>query len=308
MLDMDLAFKNVSAFCRGTGKLLGVASWRPFSLDRVGGDLGDALRGLPLQGGSDELHFVLGKREGGYSYDRMEKMPHLLVAGTTGSGKSVFINSLLVSLLSRHTPSTLQLGLVDPKQVEFACYGTLPHLVGGGVATSVFEAIPIIDWAVDEMERRLHILTSARVKDLSSYNASVSDSRKLSRVVLVIDEFADIILGAVTKEEKEAVKRFEVGLTRLAQKARAAGIHLVLSTQKPITKVVTTVLKGNIPARVAFRVSNATDSRVILDEGGADLLGGRGEMLFKSPYGGSPVKLRGVWVPDVDIYNHIEGD
>lgn len=307
MLDMDLAFKNVSAFCRGTGKMLGIASWKPFPLERVGGDLGEALRGLPEQGSSDELHFVLGKSGGSYRYDRMEKMPHLLVAGTTGSGKSVFINSLLVSLLSRHTPDTLQLGLVDPKQVEFACYGTLPHLVGGGVATSVFEAMPIINWAVDEMERRLDILTGARVKDLSSYNAKVPEGKKLSRVLLVVDEFADMILGAVTKEEKEEVKQFEVGLTRLAQKARAAGIHLLLSTQKPITKVVTTVLKGNIPARVAFKVSNATDSRVILDEGGADLLGGRGEMLFKSPYGGSPIKLRGAWVPDEDIFNHIEG-
>jgi len=307
MFDLEKAASNVSAICRGVGKVMGIAPWRPRIMEDLSPDLRLALARMPLQGTSDELHYVLGHDgSGSYRYERMDKMPHLMVAGTTGSGKSVFINGLLVSLLSRHTPATLKLGLIDPKQVEFACYGSLPHLIGG-VATDCSSALPIVQWAVEEMERRLVLLVRQRVKDMASYNASVVETRRLPRVVLVVDEFADIILGAVTKEEKEEVKAFEVSLTRLAQKARAVGIHLILSTQKPTVKVVTSILKGNIPARVALKVANASDSRVIVDTKGAEELNGKGDMLFQAPTGGSLERLQGVWVPDSDIFNVVEG-
>lgn len=268
----------------------------------------DVFNNFPIHQNMSELSYILGTINGTIRYERLDKMPHLLVAGTTGSGKSVFINGILATLLLQHTPRTLRIGLVDPKMVEFAAYSDLPHLIGGKIAHGATDALPIIDYCVHEMERRLELMVAKRVKDLESYNLRCfTPAEELPRIVLVIDEFADIVLGAVTKEEKELVKRFERGLTRLAQKARATGIHLILATQKPITAVVTTVLRSNIPARVALKVSTAGDSRVIMDEPGAEALYGRGDLFYRSPTGGAVKRVQGVWIEDSDLDLIIRG-
>lgn len=299
MFDFSLACSSVASVCRSTDKVAGMVPWTPSDV------LPDLVGFMPKQVASDELHFVLGKdRDGYYVYDGLERMPHLLVAGTTGSGKSVFLNGLLASLLLRHTPSTLSLTIVDPKMVEFSCYRSLPHLFSP-VCFEVESAVSAVEGLVDVMEDRLYRMMQVGAKDLSSYNALVKDP--LARHVVVIDEFADIILGAVTKEQKALVKRFELGLTRLAQKARAAGIHLILATQKPTVQVVTSVLRSNIPARVALKVSTAGDSRVIMDEKGAEELAGKGDLYFRSPTQSHAKRLQGVWVSDHDIMSVIKG-
>lgn len=294
-----LAKARVGAFVRRS--VLGI--WEPLGASSIADEgMRAALMGLPSEGGPDALWFTMGKTQRKYRYECLEQMPHLLVAGTTGSGKSVFLNGLLASLLIRHTPETLVLGLVDPKFVEFASYRKLPHLRGRGVISDVEGAIDLFQWAVQEMDNRLERMVDKGVKSLSAYNAKVS-SGKMSRVVLVVDEFADLIMGSSRAEGQE----FKTLITRIAQKARAAGIHLVLATQKPIVKVVDTLLKGNIPARVAFRVTNESESRVIMDVKGAEELRGRGDMYFKSPFERTAERLQGVWFPDSDLEKIISG-
>lgn len=290
MFDLALARDRVVRLAQQA-----VMGWRPLA-DGLPEGLGD----MPDYGGSDALWFLMGKGPSGYRYECLDQMPHLLVAGTTGSGKSVFLNGLLSSLLVRHDPSTLLLGLVDPKRVELSMYKRLPHLGGRGVCSDIDSALGLMRWAVDEMERRLDLLERKEVKNLASYNAL---GYSLPRVVLVVDEFADLIMGSGKAEGLE----FKLCITRLAQKARACGIHLVLATQKPIVKVVDSLLKGNIPARVAFRVTNEVESRVILDGKGAESLQGKGDMLFKSPVENKLERLRGVWISDDDVRRVVRG-
>lgn len=264
------------------------------------------LADLPGFVDKDALWFVLGQGRKETRFECLDLMPHLLVAGTTGSGKSVFLNVLLASLLVRHGPDSLRIGLVDPKMVEFAMYRSLPHLLGGVIPDDIEGASVLMAGAVDQMQKRLELFVRMGVKDLASYNKVSKE--KLPRWVLVVDEFADLIMASKKdKVTKGFGESFERDIVRIAQKARATGIHLVLSTQKPIVKVVDTLLKGNIPSRVAFKVANRTDSKVILDEDGAERLMGKGDMLFKSVMDPDLEHLQGVYLNDSDLRRVIAG-
>jgi S-DNA-T family DNA segregation ATPase FtsK/SpoIIIE len=221
------------------------------------------------------------------------RMPHLLVAGATGSGKSVFLNALLASLLFQATPDTLKLVLIDPKRVELARFGQLPHLVAG-VVTDPAEAVGALRWAVAEMERRYRQFAEVGARDRAGFNAqSPAGEAPMPAIVVVIDELADLMMTA--PEEVEPL------LTRLAQMARATGIHLVVATQRPSTDVITGLIKANFPTRVAFAVASGIDSRVILDQQGAETLLGRGDMLYQPPDQPHMRRLQGVWLSDAEI-------
>lgn len=301
MLDLLDAGLKVSQFVtRKIDRL--VNGWQVLE----GGDIPSVLSDLPGTEDRDALWFVLGRGRKETRFECLDHMPHLLVAGTTGSGKSVFLNVLLASLLVRHGPDSLRIGLVDPKMVEFAMYRDLPHLLWGVIPDDVEGASVLMAGAVDQMQKRLELFVRMGVKDLSSYNKVSKE--KLPRWVLVVDEFADLIMAS--KKDREAKgygESFERDIVRIAQKARATGIHLVLSTQKPIVKVVDTLLKGNIPSRVAFKVANRMDSKVILDEDGAERLMGKGDMLFKSVMDPDLEHLQGVYLNDSDLRRVIAG-
>ena len=217
-------------------------------------------------------------------------MPHLLIAGATGSGKSVCLNSILASLLLRNDPGGLQLVLVDPKQVELSIYSGLPHLARP-ISTAPGDALDALEWACDEMNRRYAALRHQGVR-------SINDTRgRFPRLFLVIDELADLMLTS-----RSLKKEVESCIVRIAQLGRAAGVHLIVATQRPTTNVLTGLIKANIPARIAFAVASDTDSRVILDSGGAETLAGRGDGLFLCPDAcGHVERFRAAYTPDEDI-------
>ncbi|MFN2115475.1 MAG: DNA translocase FtsK 4TM domain-containing protein [Anaerolineae bacterium] len=220
-------------------------------------------------------------------------MPHLLVAGATGSGKSVCVDALLASLLFQNTPDTLRLVLVDPKRVELSRYAKLPHLVSS-VVTDVEEVVGALRWVVDEMDRRYKLFAERGVRDLTSHNdRSPAGEAPLPVLAIVIDELADLMLTAPTETEPL--------LTRIAQLGRATGIHLVVATQRPSTDVVTGLIKANFPSRIAFAVSSGVDSRVILDRSGAESLLGRGDMLYQAADAMGVVRAQGALVSDAEI-------
>lgn len=219
----------------------------------------------------------------------LAKMPHLLVAGTTGSGKSVFLNVAILSLLYKLQPAQVQLALIDPKRVEFSNYRAVPHLYAP-IATKLDQASGLLSSLVDEMERRYELLEEHGVKSLEAYNQEVNE--KLPYIVLVIDEVADLMMQTTDKTVSDKI-------TRLAQLARAAGIHIIMATQRPVVDIMTGLIKANMPARIAFRVESKQDSRIILDEPGAEKLKGAGECLFK--HNGVVERCQGVWVPELDI-------
>jgi len=231
----------------------------------------------------------------------LRKMPHGLIAGATGSGKSVFINSLLVSLLYKATPDEVKLLLIDPKMVELAPFNHIPHLVSP-VITDVKAATAALKWAVEEMERRYQLFAHIGVRDISRYNTLATEKRqfaqKLPYIVIVIDELADLMMMAPTEVED--------AICRIAQKARACGIHLVLATQRPSVDVITGLIKANIPTRIAFSVSSQIDSRTILDQQGAERLLGKGDMLYQGNGMSSPVRIQGTYVSDDEIESVIE--
>jgi DNA segregation ATPase FtsK/SpoIIIE, S-DNA-T family len=215
-------------------------------------------------------------------YIDLTDMPHLLIAGATGSGKSVFINTMIMSLICKKTPEELRLILIDPKQVEFAAYEDLPHLyevdgVRQKIASEPEESRKLLEVVVKEMDKRFHLLKEVHAKKIDDYNKRVDTP--LPYIVFIIDEFADLMLMCSSSNRKET----ENYIIRLTQKARAVGIHLVLATQKPLAKVMTTLIKANMPARISFSVSSSGDSRVILDENGAETLTGCGDMLYRDP-------------------------
>jgi DNA segregation ATPase FtsK/SpoIIIE, S-DNA-T family len=222
------------------------------------------------------------------------RMPHLLIAGTTGSGKSVCIAALAVCLMMNNTPDELQVALLDPKMVELVRFNGLPHLMGK-VETDTERMLAVLRWALTEMDRRYRLLETARVKDLERYNRQMRRRSKpeLPRIVIMIDELADLMMSAPDQTEHS--------LVRLAQLARATGIHLVVATQRPSTDVVTGLIKANFPARLSFTVASSVDSRVILDTGGAETLLGRGDMLYQDPEAGSPMRAQGVMVTDLEV-------
>jgi S-DNA-T family DNA segregation ATPase FtsK/SpoIIIE len=261
------------------------------------------------------LPLFLGKDTEGRSlvYDLAE-MPHLLIAGRTGTGKSVCLNAVILSLLMTRTPEECKLILIDPKMLELSEYGRIPHLMHP-VVKDMKKAEAILAWAVDKMEERYDLLSRARVRGIAGYNeltavevhrrvqpADEEERKRLVHpmpyIVIIIDEFGDLMM--MMKKEVEA------HIIRLAQKSRAAGIHLILATQKPTVDVVTGLIKSNLPARVCFQVTSRTDSRVVLDEMGADKLLGKGDMLFLQPGTSSIIRAQGTFASDEEIRRVVE--
>jgi len=259
----------------------------------------------------EPLSFAIGKDISGEAViGELNKMPHLLIAGQTGSGKSVMINTLLTSLLYRNSPSEMKLILVDPKQVEMAPYEDIPHLLTP-VITEPEKTISALKWAVNEMERRYKLLAEEKIRDIKSYNQKIQSGNKtisvpdedgneqrvdegaMPYIVIVIDELADLMM--VAARDVEAL------IVRLAQKARAVGIHLVLATQRPSVDVITGLIKANVPARIAFTVASQVDSRTILDQVGAEKLLGQGDMLLLTPSMSKPKRIQGAWVMDEEV-------
>lgn len=260
---------------------------------------------------NEPLSFAAGKDISGAPFvGELNKMPHLLVAGQTGSGKSVMINTLLCSLLYRNAPSDMKLILVDPKQVEMAPYQDIPHLLTP-VIVEPEKTMSALKWAVNEMERRYSLLADERVRDIKTYNQKVKakgqkigvadeagnvqqvDGGTMPYIVIVIDEMADLMM--VAKRDVEAL------IVRIAQKARAVGIHLVLATQRPSVDVITGLIKANVPARIAFTVASQIDSQTILDQAGAEKLLGQGDMLMKTAAMPKPKRIQGAWVTDSEV-------
>lgn len=225
------------------------------------------------------------------------KTPHALIAGATGSGKPVSINSILISLLYRNHPEELRLLLIDPKMVELAPYNGLPHLVAP-VITDVKAATQSLKWAVDEMERRFKLFAHHHVRNISAFNNKVNYDQRIPKIVIVIDELADLMMMAPQDVEQS--------IARLAQKARACGIHMLVATQRPSVNVITGLIKANIPTRIAFMVSSSVDSRTILDSGGAERLLGYGDMLYLGSGMNKPIRVQGTFVSDEEIDQVVE--
>lgn len=241
---------------------------------------------------AEPLSFAVGKDIAGEAViGELNKMPHLLIAGQTGSGKSVMINTLLTSLLYRNGPSDMRLILVDPKQVEMAPYEDIPHLLAP-IITEPEKTISALKWAVNEMERRYDLLAEQKIRDIKSYNLKMTEEA-MPYIVIVIDELADLMM--IAARDVEAL------IVRLAQKARAVGIHLVLATQRPSVDVITGLIKANVPARIAFTVASQVDSRTILDQIGAEKLLGQGDMLMLTPQMSKPRRIQGAWVTDDEV-------
>ncbi|MDR1020269.1 MAG: DNA translocase FtsK [Synergistaceae bacterium] len=227
----------------------------------------------------------------------LEELPHLLVAGTTGSGKSVFVNSCIIGLCSTRRPDELKMVLVDPKRVEMASYEKLPHILTPPV-TDPKKAVHVLGWAVREMEQRYSRFAEGRVRNLASYNELVLPKDRLPHIVIVVDELADLMMTAA--------KEVEEYICRLAQMARATGIHLILATQRPSVNVITGLIKANVPARVAFTLPSMMDSRTIIDSGGAEKLLGRGDMLFLSTQNPKPVRVQSPWIDEHSLARWIK--
>jgi S-DNA-T family DNA segregation ATPase FtsK/SpoIIIE len=248
----------------------------------------------------------------------LAKMPHVLVAGTTGSGKSVAINAMILSLLYKATPAEVRLIMVDPKMLELSVYEGIPHLLAP-VVTDMKQAANALNWCVAEMEKRYRLMSKVGVRNLAGFNQKIKDAEKagqkipnpfsltpeepepleaLPLIVVVIDELADLMMVAG--------KKIEELIARLAQKARAAGIHLILATQRPSVDVITGLIKANIPTRIAFQVSSKIDSRTILDQMGAEALLGQGDMLFLPPGTGYPQRVHGAFVADEEVHQVVE--
>jgi S-DNA-T family DNA segregation ATPase FtsK/SpoIIIE len=252
--------------------------------------LGDVFQEYP-EGNDWTLPVGLGKDISGRAvFFDLAEMPHLLVAGTTGSGKSVMLNALLTSLLLTTDPRQVKMVLIDPKRVELSYFGRIPHLITP-VVTDVKKASNALGWAVSEMERRYEVLEKVGVRSLEGYNAR--SETPMPYVVLVIDELADLMMQAAAKVEDAVI--------RLAQKARAVGIHLVVATQRPSVDVITGMIKANIPSRIAFAVSSQVDSRVILDSPGAESLLGMGDMLFKPVSAIRASRVQGAFISEVEV-------
>ena len=239
---------------------------------------------------------ALGKSiEGSCVVGNIAKMPHLLIAGTTGSGKSVCMNSIIISLLYKAGPEDVKLIMVDPKMVELGIYNGIPHLLIP-VVTDPKKAAGSLQWAVTEMLRRYKMMSDLGVRDLESYNSIIvaeEDGKKLPQVVIIIDELADLMMVAA--------KEVEDSICRIAQMGRAAGMHLIIATQRPSANVITGLMKANIPSRIAFSVASAMESRIILDTMGAEKLVGKGDMLYAPIGSGKPLRVQGCFVTDTEV-------
>jgi DNA segregation ATPase FtsK/SpoIIIE-like protein len=248
-----------------------------------------------FQEGTRNLALALGNDVSGQPIvGDMTKMPHLLIAGATGQGKSVCINALIASMLMQATPAQLRLMLIDPKRVEMSAYNGLPHLMVP-VLVEPHQAAAALRWAVAEMDRRYKLLSGMGVRNIQGYNekAVAANAKRLPYVVIVVDELADLMMVAAGEVEEL--------ICRIAQLARAVGIHLIVATQRPSTDIITGLIKANIPSRIAFAVGSQVDSRVILDSGGAEKLLGRGDMLYQPVDAGKPARIQGAFVSDKEV-------
>ena len=257
--------------------------------------LRDVIDSAEFSKAKSKSSFAVGKDIGGANIvGNIAKLPHMLIAGTTGSGKSVCMNSIIISLLYKASPDDVKLIMIDPKMVELGIYNGIPHLLIP-VVTDPKKAAGSLQWAVTEMMRRYKTMSDAGVRDLESYNsiAEHEDGQRLPQVVVIIDELADLMLVAA--------KEVEESICRIAQMGRAAGIHLVIATQRPSADVITGLMKANIPSRIAFAVASAMESRIILDTQGAEKLVGKGDMLFSPIGSGKPLRVQGCFVSDPEV-------
>ena len=255
-------------------------------------NLRDILQSRVYQNHNGNLPIVLGKDIGGKAMVvDLAKMPHLLIAGTTGSGKSVGVNAMILSLLYRYTPQQCRMMMIDPKMLELSAYNDIPHLLTP-VVTDPKRAIIALKWAVREMERRYQLMSECNARNIINYNNKLDEVDALPYIAIIVDEMADLMLVAG--------KEIEVLLQRLAQMARAAGIHLITATQRPSVDVITGVIKANFPSRISYQVTSKFDSRTILGDGGAENLLGRGDMLFL-PGGGKMQRIHGPFVADHEV-------
>ena len=248
----------------------------------------------------------------------LARMPHLLVAGTTGSGKSVGINAMILSILYKADPSQVRMILIDPKMLELSVYEGIPHLLAP-VVTDMREAGNALQWCVAEMDKRYRLMSKLGVRSLTSYNQKIADARTkgefianpfsltpdepepldtLPMIVVVIDELADLMMVSSKKVEEL--------IARIAQKARASGMHLILATQRPSVDVITGLIKANIPARISYQVSSRVDSRTILDQMGSESLLGQGDMLYLAPGTGLPTRVHGAFVSDAEVHRVVD--
>ncbi len=285
----------------------------------------DLIASKNFENSKSKLTFAMGKDIAGMPVVAdLGKMPHVLVAGTTGSGKSVAINTMILSLLYKSTPEEVRLIMIDPKMLELSVYEGIPHLLTP-VVTDMKDAQNALRWAVAEMERRYKLMSKLGVRNLAGYNQKIVDAEKagepirdplfqlieplqegeefpvlssLPSIVIVIDELADMMM-IVGKKVEELI-------ARLAQKARAAGIHLVLATQRPSVDVLTGLIKANVPTRISFQVSSRIDSRTILDQGGAESLLGNGDMLFLPSGSSIPIRAHGAFVDDHEVHKIVD--
>ena len=257
--------------------------------------LRDLIAAPQFQNSLSNLTLVLGKDVSGIPvYTDLARMPHLLVAGATGTGKTIFLNNLILSLLYRNSPETLRLILIDPKRVEFSVYRELPHLLSP-VIFDAQKTINALKWLVGEMERRFNILSGNGSRDITSYNEKIAKEGEppVPYIVLIVDELADLM--AARGREMEA------GIVRLAQMARAVGIHLVLATQRPSVEVITGLIKANVTSRITFQVASQVDSRTVLDMAGAEKLLGSGDLLFISAEITKPKRIQGAYVSEKEV-------
>jgi len=253
--------------------------------------LKDVINTKDFQESRYRLPLAFGKSTSGQPVIHdLTQMPHLLVAGETGAGKSVFIHSLILSLLLKHPPDTLRLLLIDPKQVELSAYRNIPHLVDKIIFTPE-SAVRSLERVVRHMKERYRLLKNAGAQNIEGYNSN-PENIKLPYLVVIVDELADLMMVAK--------KPMEANIARIAQMARAVGIHLILATQRPSVNIVTGVIKANFPARIAFRVTSGIDSRVILDTQGAEKLLGKGDMLFLSPTQSNPERIHGPFTRQIE--------
>jgi len=262
--------------------------------------LGNILKEINFQKETPALAFALGRNvEGKVTLADLSKMPHLLIAGATGSGKSVCIHSIISSFLLKNSPASLRLVLIDPKRVELARYNGIPHLLTP-VITDHKKVLPVLRWIINEMNRRYDLLSAYQARDIEGYNLKTLNKKEepLPYIVLIIDELADLMMYYG--------RDLETFIIRIAQMARATGIHLIVSTQRPSVEVITGLIKANITARIAFQVASQVDSRTILDIAGADKLLGHGDMLYLSPESSKPRRIQGAYISENEIDRLVE--